>query len=255
MNRLKYLSLLLMFAAMCFSKAEAQVDTVFWFAPPWVTPDHDGNVQLAFRISTFNNPANVRIQLPAGTYDTTFFVPANSLASIPLNHIVNDLESKPADAILNSGVKFTSDEFITVVYDFISDLITISPGTPNNPETYSLKGQNGMGTEFVVPFQTLWNNRVLSTDRNGDGVVTQPKQYFSVVATQDNTTVYITPNCDVVGHPADVTYSVVLPVAGNVYILARHYGVAPQRVSASILISTLISIVTVSAVIAWITGA
>lgn len=46
-----------------------------------------------------------------------------------------------------------------------------------------------------------------------------------------------------------------LPVAGNVYILAQHYGVAPQRVSASILISTTASIVTVSLVIAWITGA
>ncbi|MEZ5779135.1 MAG: AEC family transporter [Paracoccaceae bacterium] len=44
-----------------------------------------------------------------------------------------------------------------------------------------------------------------------------------------------------------------LPVAGNVYILARHYGIAPQRVSASILISTVASIVTVSVVIAWIT--
>jgi malonate transporter len=43
-----------------------------------------------------------------------------------------------------------------------------------------------------------------------------------------------------------------LPVAGNVYILALHYGVAPQRVSASILISTAFSIVTVSAVIAWV---
>lgn len=43
-----------------------------------------------------------------------------------------------------------------------------------------------------------------------------------------------------------------LPVAGNVYILAQHYGVAPQRVSASILISTALSIVTVSVVIAWI---
>jgi malonate transporter len=41
-----------------------------------------------------------------------------------------------------------------------------------------------------------------------------------------------------------------LPVAGNVYILAQHYGVAPQRVSASILVSTAISILTVSAVIA-----
>jgi hypothetical protein len=43
-------------------------------------------------------------------------------------------------------------------------------------------------------------------------------------------------------------------VAGNVYILAQHYGVAPQRVSASILISTAISILTVSAVIAWVAG-
>ncbi len=43
-----------------------------------------------------------------------------------------------------------------------------------------------------------------------------------------------------------------LPVAGNVYILAQHYGVAPQRVSASILVSTAVSILTVSAVIAWV---
>ncbi len=46
-----------------------------------------------------------------------------------------------------------------------------------------------------------------------------------------------------------------LPVAGNVYILAQHYGVAPQRVSASILISTAVSILTVSTVIAWTQGA
>ncbi|MGB7242560.1 MAG: AEC family transporter, partial [Sulfitobacter sp.] len=43
-----------------------------------------------------------------------------------------------------------------------------------------------------------------------------------------------------------------LPVAGNVYILAQHYGVAPQRVSAAILVSTAVSIVTVSLVIAWV---
>ncbi len=43
-----------------------------------------------------------------------------------------------------------------------------------------------------------------------------------------------------------------LPVAGNIYILAQHYRVAPQRVSATILISTAVSVVTVAAVIAWI---
>ncbi|GAB5430849.1 MAG: AEC family transporter [Epibacterium sp.] len=43
-----------------------------------------------------------------------------------------------------------------------------------------------------------------------------------------------------------------LPVAGNVYMLAQHYGVAPQRASAAILISTVVSIVTVPLVIAWV---
>ncbi|OBY25423.1 AEC family transporter [Leisingera sp. JC1] len=43
-----------------------------------------------------------------------------------------------------------------------------------------------------------------------------------------------------------------LPVAGNVYMLAQHYGVAPHRASAAIFISTVVSIVTVPAVIAWV---
>jgi len=43
-----------------------------------------------------------------------------------------------------------------------------------------------------------------------------------------------------------------LPVAGNVYILAAHYGVAPQRVSTAILISTAVSILTIPGVIAWV---
>ena len=44
-----------------------------------------------------------------------------------------------------------------------------------------------------------------------------------------------------------------LPVAGNVYILAQHYGIAPQRVSSSILVSTLLSILTISAILTWVT--
>ena len=44
-----------------------------------------------------------------------------------------------------------------------------------------------------------------------------------------------------------------LPVAGNVYMLAQHYRVAPQRVSAAILVSTTLSILTVSLVIALVT--
>ncbi len=58
---------------------------------------------------------------------------------------------------------------------------------------------------------------------------------------------------DIASYPAAVMIAAAaLPVAGNVYIIAQHYGVAPQRVSASILISTAISIVTVSLVIGWV---
>lgn len=54
-------------------------------------------------------------------------------------------------------------------------------------------------------------------------------------------------------YPASVMVAAAsLPVAGNVFILAQHYGVAPMRVSASILISTALSVFTVSAVIAWV---
>ncbi len=43
-----------------------------------------------------------------------------------------------------------------------------------------------------------------------------------------------------------------LPVAGNVYILAAYFGVAMQRVSSAILISTAVSILTIPGVIAWV---
>ena len=45
-----------------------------------------------------------------------------------------------------------------------------------------------------------------------------------------------------------------LPVAGNVFILAQHYNTGPARVSAAILVSTLVSIATVPVAIAWVTG-
>jgi predicted permease len=76
--------------------------------------------------------------------------------------------------------------------------------------------------------------------------------------------------CKLVLHPAAVAVSALilfdvppyaaavmiaaasLPVAGNVFMLAQHYGVAPKRVSSSILISTMVAIVTVSLVIGWV---
>lgn len=78
--------------------------------------------------------------------------------------------------------------------------------------------------------------------------------------------------CKLVLHPAFVGFAAIylfsvdsysaaviiaasaLPVAGNVYMLAQHYGIAPQRVSAAILVSTILSIATVSLVIAYVSN-
>ncbi len=54
-------------------------------------------------------------------------------------------------------------------------------------------------------------------------------------------------------YPAQIAISAAaLPVAGNVYMLAQYYNVAPQRASAAIFLSTVASIVTLPMVIAWV---
>ena len=43
-----------------------------------------------------------------------------------------------------------------------------------------------------------------------------------------------------------------LPVAGNIFMVAQHYNIAPKRASAAIFLSTVLSILTVSFTIAWV---
>lgn len=231
----KALSSFLLIILVMFSKPVlSQIDTVFWFAAPWVTPDHAGRIPMAFRISTFGNTTTVRVKQPASAYDTTFTIGPNTIFSKFLSHIVDSLESKPADQVLRTGFRITSDFPITVVYEFIS--------SGNNPETYSLKGQNGVGYEFVTPFQTLWNNKNL-----GAGKI-QPYSIFSVCALQNNTTVWLTPRCDIIGHSAGVTFSVVLN-SGQVYTaqnVTQIENVVGSNLSGSIVTSDKPVTVTVS---------
>ena len=44
-----------------------------------------------------------------------------------------------------------------------------------------------------------------------------------------------------------------MPIAGNVYMIATHYGIPSQRISIAILISTTASIATISAIIGLVT--
>ena len=77
----KHLILVVFFFFFGAKEVKAQIDTVFWFAAPWVTPDHWWRDPIAFHFSTFNNPTAVRVRMPATGYDTTINIPANSLFS------------------------------------------------------------------------------------------------------------------------------------------------------------------------------
>ena len=228
----KVLSRLILVLLIGFSQPIlSQIDTVFWFAAPWVTTGHANNVPLALRLSSFGNPTTVRVRQPAATFDTTFVIPANSLISESLSHLVNIIENTPANSVLNRGLKITSDFPITAVYEVVTAV--------NNPETYSLKGQNGMGKEFLCPFQT-----------NGDNgpYTPTPKSQIDIIATENNTVVWITPKCNIIGHAAGVTYSVGLN-AGQTYGIenvTRFESVAGQNLSGTIIVSDKAISVTVS---------
>lgn len=235
--------------------AHSQIDTLFWFAPPWVTPDHNAKQPIKFHISSFSAPSTtVWIQQPASplSMDTFIVMGPGQLVDIvywrgalasSTSLGYDSLETRPANVVRTNGVRIRSSKKITVVYDEI----TI---TPNNPETYSLKGQNGFGKEFVCPFQTKWTNKNLGTnDINGDGITTQPKQQINIVATQSNTIVWITPRCNIVGHLANVTYSILMSAPGDCYTaenVTQITNVTGQSLSGSIVVSDKPVAVTVS---------
>ena len=206
-------------------KITAQIDTVFWFAAPWTTPDHTWRDPIKLHVSG-EQGTMVRVRQPAAIapnqYDTTFFIPASGLfdytfwrdaGASPTNRAYDSLEARPSNTVLPYGIKVSSSFNVTVVYDQITRAPTFF-----NPETFSLKGQNALGTNFICPQQNNWINQTLAGDLNGDAMVTQPKQQINIVATLPNTIVWIRPTCNIVGHLAGATYSIMMNT-GDVYTL------------------------------------
>ncbi len=171
----------------------AQQDSIFWFAPPEVSASVGDN-PIYLRFLTYADPATVTVTQPAngGFVPITLNIPANDVDSINLTPYLAAIESPAADVVANNGLKITSTSLITAFYELKA---------PNNKEIFSLKGAKGIGTNFYTPFQRYWDNGV-----------TVPPSFTSIdiVATEDGTTVLITPRTDVVGHVGTVTYSITL---------------------------------------------
>ena len=220
-----------MFAALFQSDLKAQIDVEFWFAPPEITcgtPGECGGTRrdgpIFVVVSTLNEPATVQLWKPSDLS----FVPliyslnANSTQQIQINREL--FETKPADSVVTTGILIRSTAPITAYYEIRS---------PNNTDIFTLKGKNALGTDFYLPFQNDYINQDIL---NGQSYNPLPKSGFVIIASDDTTTVTITPTKDVFGgHPANVPYTVFLQ-RGQTY-----YGEAIDQDPANRLIGTHIT--------------
>ncbi len=140
----------------------AQIDTEFWFVAPEVSPDvYSYNIPIVFRISTLDRAADVVIDQPANPEFTpiTVAIGANSTHSVDLSSLIDLVENKPANEILNKGIRILATEKVNIYYEVVSSYCNC------NPEIFTLKGKNALGTYFFTPFQNILNNNGPLTTR------------------------------------------------------------------------------------------
>lgn len=192
------LFLILFLGFHCFFVA-AQRDTVFWFAAPDISSSV-GESPVKLRFQSYDFPATITVSQPAnGAFvPMTLTMPIFSSDSMDLTPFLAQIESPNGNVVGNNGLKIVSTSAINVIYDL---------NAPSNKELFSMKGSRALGTDFYTPFQKHWDN-----------AVTTPTSYsgFEIVASENATTVLITPRTAITGHAANVTFSITLN-AGQTY--------------------------------------
>jgi gliding motility-associated-like protein len=200
----KFLILLAIFIAGIVSDGFAQADTAFWFA----APDLQGNIPsgpgadrpIFLRISASGSPADVVISQPANPSfsPVRISIPANGSRSIDLTLNIAQIENDATNTVMKKGLLIQSTAVISCYYDIVNT---------RNGDIFALKGKNALGTRFTVPFQMSFNNRTTEANYND----------FVIVATEDNTSVIVNPKTDLVGHPAGVSFPILLN-RGETYV-------------------------------------
>ena len=158
----------------------AQIDNVFWFAAPEISPNHAHN-PITFCFTSFSSPATVTIMQPANPAFTPVTVNLNAYSYYALDVTSQEstVSTAPVNTVCNYGFKIVSTANITTYYQLGA----------NNSEIYTLKGRNALGTDFTVPMQNLLV----------DGPPSDPRNSIEIVATENNTTVTIIPSQPLTG--------------------------------------------------------
>ena len=178
----------------------AQIDNIFWFAAPEISPNHAHN-PITFCFTSFSSPATVTISQPANPSFTPVTVDLNAYSYYALDVTSQEstVSTAPVNTVCNYGFKIVSTANITTYYQLGA----------NNSEIYTLKGRNALGTDFTVPMQNLLV----------DGPPSDPRNSIEIVATENNTTVTIIPSQPLTGGiPAGTPITITLN-AGQSYCI------------------------------------
>lgn len=195
-------------------RLSAQIDNEFWFVAPYVyDAGRNFDKPIVLQMATSSAAATVTVSMPANPAFTpiTTNIAANSALSLDLTTWINQIENTPANTVLNRGLLIKSTADITAYYDVVSSYCNC------DPEIFSLKGKNALGTEFYISSQYTYDESVPYSPGATNA--------FDIVATQNNTHVNITPTKDIVGHQANIPFSITLN-AGQTYSAVAVSGAA-----------------------------
>jgi len=158
----------------------AQVDTLFWFAQPDVWRRYT-TLPVNYCVTTFDQAATVTIDLPADPSfaPITFSVPANSFHQHNVASLYSQMVTSTSNAPRNRGVRIRATAPVSCYFEVTGD----------NSEIYTLKGRNGLGTDFLVPTQTIYPNHPTFNISSS----------IEIVATEDDTQLEITPRVALTG--------------------------------------------------------
>ncbi|MBD3249947.1 PKD domain-containing protein, partial [Candidatus Woesearchaeota archaeon] len=189
----------------------AQTDKEFWFVAPDITQGHGspGGEPMYLRFTAMGNASRTFICMPANpAFDTIWVdIAANSTQSVDLSAFKADIENFPNDQVNNKGLYIKSTDPSDPTLDGGDIIAYYDIDNPWNADIWALKGENALGKDFYVPFQNFW--------RNDLGYNPDPLSAIDIVATEDGTTIQITPTNDIVNssggvHPAGIPYTVTL---------------------------------------------
>ena len=155
-------------------------------------------------------PASVTISIPANPsfVPININIPANSSQSVDLTNWIDLIENSQYNTPSNKALFIRSTAFVSCYYDIASSW---------NGDIFALKGFNGMGLKFTIPSQYFFSSSGSPSGYYSD---------FIVAATENNTTVTITPKNNLIGHPANIPFTITLN-KGQTYV-CRSANDAPQ---------------------------